>query len=69
MLAKPMKIFYKTLSILSIILGIVLFINSQTSLIGATIGLKEISSYVSVLWGAFFILSGFALFYTISLEK
>ena len=57
------KPFYKTLSVLSIVFGALLLINTQTQIAGAVISNSTLTSNSSILWGAFFIIIGIALFY------
>tara|TARA_Y100000310_G_scaffold232410_1_gene235251 strand:- start:689 stop:889 length:201 start_codon:yes stop_codon:yes gene_type:complete len=64
-----LKKVYKPLSILSIILGIVIFISMQNSTIGAVINKTEIQATTSALWGSFFLIAGLILYYLETLKK
>lgn len=55
----------RVLGIISIVLGIVLIINSQTTILGAVIGFKEISTNASLIVGLVFVIFGIALFFAI----
>ncbi|MFA6022689.1 MAG: hypothetical protein WC781_01225 [Candidatus Pacearchaeota archaeon] len=54
--------FFIIQSILSVLLGIVLLINVQTTIIGAVIGPREIENYLSIMFGVFFVIAGIALY-------
>jgi len=58
------KTLYKIQSILSIILGTFLIINSQTPILGAVIGKPDISNLAYMGFGIFFFIAGAALFMT-----
>ncbi len=55
------RIFYKTLSSLSIILGILLILSTQLSALGAVIGLGNNSASLNLSFGFFFLTCGIVL--------
>lgn len=64
-----LKRFYKGLSIISIVFGAVLIINTQITIVGSVIGNNTLSSNSSVLWSIFFMATGIALFYAQSKDS
>ncbi|MEM3122106.1 MAG: hypothetical protein QXH60_01545 [Candidatus Pacearchaeota archaeon] len=57
------KLFYKSLSILSILFGIILIINSRVRIIGRVINDVVLTTDASIMWGVFFLVTGALLFY------
>ncbi|MBS3099737.1 hypothetical protein J4463_00800 [Candidatus Pacearchaeota archaeon] len=55
------KTFFITESIISIVLGIIIILNTKIPIIGAVIAKNELSLQSGVLWGAFFTFLGVAL--------
>mgnify|MGYP001561337880 CR=1 FL=1 len=56
------KIFYKTLSIISLLFGILLILTKQVNIVGAVINPNNISYEITAGFGLFFIAFGIALF-------
>jgi len=54
--------FYNVLSIISISFGLFLLASSQFTMLGAIIGIEEISSFTRVSFGVVFLMLGVALF-------
>lgn len=52
------KAFFVSLGTITIFLGIFLLANSQSAIMGATIGAREIAYLASIKWGVFFLSSG-----------
>ena len=63
------KLFYKILSLFSMVFGTILLVNSQLSTVGAVIGIGNIAASASTGWGVFFLITGISLFYAQSKEK
>ncbi len=57
------KIFFKTLSIVSIVLGILLVVNSGIPMLGAVVGFEDISLATNLGFGVFFLVAGCLLFF------
>ena len=64
-----LKPFYKWLSIIAMVFGVVLIINIQIPIAGAVIANDTISTNATILWAAFFIITGVALFYAQSRDS
>ena len=57
-----LKSFYKWLSIISIVFGGFLLINTQVTIAGFAINDSMLTTNSTVLWSAFFLIAGIALF-------
>jgi len=66
---KKMQTLYKIESILSVIIGAFLLINAKTQVIGAVIGLENVTQNISIGWGSFFLICGVALFVILEMNK
>lgn len=64
-----MKKFYKILSILSMLFGVVLILDKDTNISGAIVANKTLSYQVMILWGTFFLIMGITLYYLQNKEK
>ena len=64
-----LKPFYKGLSIVAMAFGVILIINTQIPIAGAVIANNAISTNATILWSAFFIITGAALFYAQSRDS
>jgi len=60
---------YKILSVLSMLLGGVIFFSTQNSTVGSVILKNNISTSGVAVWGAFFIVSGVILYYLQTLNR
>lgn len=57
-----LKRFYKILSLVSMVLGAVILISSQNTILGNVIGTSKISDLTALGFGSFFLIAGIALF-------
>ena len=64
-----LKPFYKWLSIISMVFGVVLIFSTQVPIVGSVIGNNTFSTNSGMLWAIFFIVTGAALFYTQRKDK
>ena len=64
-----LKHFYKGLSIVAMAFGAILIVNTQIPIAGAVIANNAISINATILWAAFFIITGVALFYAQSRDS
>ncbi|MFA5992815.1 MAG: hypothetical protein WC796_03860 [Candidatus Pacearchaeota archaeon] len=56
------KVFFRVLSLVSVVFGIFLMLTSQVRILGSAVGVTEISSFKSISFGIIFIVLGLVLF-------